>query len=247
MHTILAIETSTELASVALLRGDQVISRVSADVATHSQAVLPLVQQLLADAGLTLKQCDALAFGAGPGSFTGVRTACGIIQGLAYGAGLPVIPVGTLMAMALACHEAQGGNDVVALLDARMEEVYWAQYHFNGDWQVLMPPTLSKAGEVAPLPVRTSLAACGNGLPLLVDDGRLVAARCYPDIMPHAVQIARLALLAYGRGELLEARNAQPVYLRNRVALTTLERQEVQMQRARLAASMPAAATAVQP
>lgn len=260
MPTILAIETSTELASVALLREGQVISRSSADVATHSQAVLPLVQQLLADAGLSIGQCDALAFGCGPGSFTGVRTACGIIQGLAFGAQLPVISVSTLMAMALACHERDGATDIVAVLDARMEEVYWAQYRLEGDWHEIMPPALSSPALVGPSGDIARLAACGNGLALMqragvaksaeviagavVDRvpngagsagsrsrGEPAFAASHADIMPHATQIARLAALAYARGELLHARDAQPVYLRNQVALTTAQRTLAQAER----------------
>src|SRR4051812_47289178 len=101
--TLLAIETSSELASCALLKGDTVSTRESSGVRTHSQSILPMVQELLAEAGIALSDCDAIAFGAGPGSFTGVRTACGIAQGLAFGAALPVVPLVTLDAMALAC------------------------------------------------------------------------------------------------------------------------------------------------
>jgi tRNA threonylcarbamoyladenosine biosynthesis protein TsaB len=92
MPIILAIETSSELASCALLCGDVLLARASCGVRTHSQSILPMVQELLAEAGIALRDCDAIAFGAGPGSFTGVRTACGIAQGLAFGAGLPVVP-----------------------------------------------------------------------------------------------------------------------------------------------------------
>ena len=97
------------------------------------ESVLPMIQELLAEAGITLKDCDAIAFGAGPGSFTGVRTACGISQGLAFGANLPVVPVVTLDAMALACRQQHGAERVLTVLDARMDEVYWAQYEFDAD------------------------------------------------------------------------------------------------------------------
>src|SRR4051812_2518050 len=109
LSTILAIETSTELASAALLRGERLLQRESSGVQTHSQTILPMVQSLLNEAGIALAECDAIAFGAGPGSFTGVRTACGIVQGLAFGAGLRVVPLITLQAMAQACREARGG------------------------------------------------------------------------------------------------------------------------------------------
>jgi len=110
MATILAIETSSEMASCALLRGERVYFRESSGVRTHSQAVLPMIQELLAEAGIVLRDCDAIAYGAGPGSFTGVRTACGIAQGLGFGAGLPLLPVVTLDAMALACRERHGSE-----------------------------------------------------------------------------------------------------------------------------------------
>src|SRR5437763_856107 len=173
MPIILAIETSSELASCALLNtnGAQpgapaaVLARESSGVRTHSQAVLPMVQELLREAGVRLADCDAVAFGAGPGSFTGVRTACGVAQGLAFGAGLPVLPLVTLEAMAEACRVRTGASEVVAVLDARMGEVYWAQYRWDGGWEVVSEPVLCAPDAVAPLPVPEGavLAACGNG------------------------------------------------------------------------------------
>lgn len=224
MPIILAIETSTELASAALLRDGRVISRESAGVQTHSQTILPMVQSLLAEAGIGLAQCDALAFGVGPGSFTGVRTACGIVQGLAFGAGLPVLPIVTLEAMAQACHEAHGATEVLSVLDARMGEVYWAQYRYtDGSWQVVVEPTLSAPAQVLPL---NGVLACGNGLSAYAE---LFAAAAFatdakPALMPHARQIAQLGLQAFQQGLGLPAAEAQPLYLRNKVALTTAER-----------------------
>jgi tRNA threonylcarbamoyladenosine biosynthesis protein TsaB len=223
MSTIIAIETSSELASAALLRGDQVIARESSGVQTHSQSVLPMVQELLRQAGITLAQCDAVAFGAGPGSFTGVRTACGVAQGLAFGADLPVVPVVTLLAMAQACREASGASDVLAVMDARMEEVYWAQYRYENGWQTVIEPTLSAASAVAPI---GEVLACGNGLSAYpAAFSRLpVAKDLEPPVMPHAAQVAQLARIAFAEGRVVAARDAQPVYLRNKVALTTVER-----------------------
>lgn len=228
MQTILAIETSTELASAALLRDGQVITRESAGVQTHSLAILPMVQSLLAEAGISLAQCDALAFGVGPGSFTGVRTACGIVQGLAFGADLPVLPVVTLAAMAQACRDLNGAGEVLAILDARMGEVYWAQYRFAGDlWQVVVEPTLSAPSHVMPLPPESAgLQACGNGLAAYSEEFAAApfAAAGLPEIMPNARQIACLGSIALGQGQGLSAVEAQPLYLRNKVALTTAER-----------------------
>jgi len=225
MSTILAIETSAELASAALLHGEKLSARESVGVQTHSQTILPLVQALLQDAGITLKQCDAIAFGCGPGSFTGVRTACGIVQGLAFGASLPVVPVVTLLAMAEACREAHGATDVLAVLDARMGEVYWAQYRFDGAWHEIAPPTLSSADAVAP---QGKVVACGNGFSAYAEafTGRDFSAGAFTSIVPHAREVACLARAAHGAGLTIPARDAQPLYLRNKVALTTAERMQ---------------------
>jgi tRNA threonylcarbamoyladenosine biosynthesis protein TsaB len=223
MSTIIAIETSSELASVALLRGDQVLAREATSVQTHSQTVLPMVHALLSEAGIRLAQCDAIAFGAGPGSFTGVRTACGVVQGLAFGAGLPVVAVSTLEAMAQACRDRSAASDVLAILDARMGEVYWAQYRYLDGWQAIVEPTLSLPSAVEP---QGKVIACGNGLSAYATDfaPRSFAKEAMTDIMPHAAQIARLAQLAFDQGRAVAAHDAQPFYLRNKVALTTNER-----------------------
>jgi tRNA threonylcarbamoyladenosine biosynthesis protein TsaB len=228
MQTILAIETSTELASAALLRDGHMITRESAGVQTHSLAILPMVQSLLAEAGIGLAQCDALAFGVGPGSFTGVRTACGIVQGLAFGADLPVLPVVTLAAMAQACRDLNGADEVLAVLDARMGEVYWAQYRFADNlWQVIVEPTLSAPEQVSPLPTQSgTLQACGNGLAAYAEAfaPASFAAGGLPAVMPNASQIAQLGSVALAQGRGLSAVDAQPLYLRNKVALTIAER-----------------------
>lgn len=228
MPIILAIETSSELASCALLRGESVLSRVSSGVRTHSQSVLPMIQELLAEAGIALRDCDAIAFGSGPGSFTGVRTACGVAQGLAFGAGLPVVPVVTLDAMALACHQQHGAQEVLAVLDARMGEVYWAQYRFGAAAgpQTLLAPVLSAPAEVQP---QGAPLACGNGLSAYADIYAAsplagLMAQGHAEIMPHAEQIARLAALAFAAGQTVVAADAQPLYLRNKIAYTQAER-----------------------
>jgi tRNA threonylcarbamoyladenosine biosynthesis protein TsaB len=245
MPIILAIETSSELASVALFQsaaaapaaGTQtVIARESSGVRTHSQAVLPMVQDVLREAGLRLVDCDAIAFGAGPGSFTGVRTACGVVQGLAFGADLPVLPLVTLEAMAEACRTRTGAVEVLAVLDARMNEVYWAQYRLaeNGAWEAVRPPALCAPGDVAPAPSAT-LAACGNGFAAYPDalaqalarHGAApgVAAAAHADILPHARDLAVLGAAALAAGQAVPADQAQPLYLRNKVAFTQAERQ----------------------
>ena len=225
MPTLLAIDTSTTLASAALLRGNDVILRESSGVQTHSANILPMVQALLAEAGIVLNQCDAIAFGAGPGSFTGVRTACGVAQGLGFGAALPVVPVITLEAMAEACRDATGAADVLPVLDAAMGEVYWAQYRFDGsDWTAVVEPTLSAPAAVAP---QGNVLACGNGLRAhaAVFAGRDGMAGALPGVTPHAAQVARIGLRLFQRGHAVPASDAQPFYLRNKVAFTTAERE----------------------
>jgi tRNA threonylcarbamoyladenosine biosynthesis protein TsaB len=181
-----------------------------------------MLQALLKESGIALGDCDALAYGCGPGSFTGVRTACGLVQGLAVGAHLKAAPVVTLLAMAQAAREAGAGDDIVAVLDARMGEVYWAQYRIDGQWRVVSEPALAKAADV---PAIGEAAVCGNGL-LAYPDAftQLRNAARFPSIVPHATAVAQLAAVAIARGELIEARDAQPLYLRNKVALTTRER-----------------------
>lgn len=221
--TLIAIETSTDLASLALLRANQLIYRESQGSQTHSQTVPRLLQALLEETQIDLSQCDSLAFGAGPGSFTGVRTACGLAQGIAFGANLPVASVVTLLAMAERARIAGAGNDVLALLDARMGEVYWAQYRFEGGWREVIAPRLSHASHVT---ADGSPALCGNGLIHHGDELiHLNHAQSLPEIMPHAAEIARLGADMFLKGLTVHARDAQPLYLRNKVALTTLERQ----------------------
>lgn len=223
MPTILSIETSSDLASAALLHGNNVFERVSSGVKTHSQSIIPMVQSVLAQAEIELKHCDAIAFGSGPGSFTGVRTACAIAQGLAFGTGLPVIPVVTLLAMAEACRREMGAVSVLAILDARMNEVYWAQYRYENGWNTVIPPTLSAASDVMPL---GEVVVCGNGLDLhaaMLNVDLHASARC-SHVMPHAIHVAYLARDAIEHGNTVSARDAQPLYLRNKIALTAHER-----------------------
>lgn len=227
MTTLLAIESSTDLASVALLHQGQLISLELDSVATHSAGILPAVQQLLAQADLSLKHCDALAFGCGPGAFTGLRTATGIVQGLAFAAELAVIPIITLHAMALAAQnqrnqtgDTAGDTDFLCLLDARMNEVYSAVYRYQTNqqsWQELQAPRLSALNQVEP--AQANVLVCGRGVELEKPaDTHLVCQ------MPHAREIALLAQIEWLAGRFLRPEQAQPLYLRNKIALTTQER-----------------------
>lgn len=222
MTILLAIETSTEIASVALLREEGVIIRELTGVQTHSQGVLPAIQEILSEACITLNQCNAIAFGCGPGAFTGVRTACGIVQGLAFGADLPILPIVSLQAMAQAAHELCSDVEFVCVLDARMGEVYWAHYRYqNQIWQQVTEPALSTSEQV--LLYSNSLnvnLVLGNGaIPNISTPSEKVIFK-----MPHAEYVAKLALIDFSLGKQLQADQAQPLYLRNKIALTTLER-----------------------
>ena len=224
MSIILAIETSTQIASIALRIDGHTRSRDKIGTQGHSEWLLPAIQSLLEEADISLKRCDALAFGAGPGSFTGVRMACGIVQGLAFGSGLPVAPVNTLLATAFACHAEIGTRDVLVILDARMAEVYWAQYRFDIDgWTVITEPRLSVPSSVI---AQGPVVVCGDGLTVCAD---VFAATGFDSVMevasiPRASEIALLGERMLGAGTTVSACDAQPVYLRNQVALTTAER-----------------------
>jgi len=222
---LLAFEAATSHLSVALYR-DGVITEKSADVPNGgSERLLPWANELLAAAGLTLKQLDGIAFGAGPGGFTGLRLACGVTQGLAFGLDLPVVPVGTLAALAL----ASGDGKVLACLDARMNEVYVAAYQVAGDRvDEVMAPKVG-AGETAPLPDGDGWRGVGDGFATVHGDvlrrrmgERLIAVD--ESVAPTANAIARLAapVLAHGGG--VDAAQAVPLYVRDKVALTTAER-----------------------
>lgn len=212
---LLALETSTRRLSVALWRDGAVTERAADLPNGGSEWLLPAVQALLADAGLSLGRLDGIAFGAGPGSFTGLRLAAGCAQGLAFGLDLPVLGVGTLEALALASGEAK----VFACIDARMNEVYTAAY---ADGAEVLAPAVTPPGEVR-LPPGDGWVGCGDGFAAYA--GLLpVPARVRADLLPTAAAVARLAAPRLARGEGLPAAQAAPWYVRDKVALTTAER-----------------------
>src|SRR5258706_7642337 len=144
---LLALDTSTEYCSAALLRGEELTHREAHAVQRHSELILPMIEDLLGAGGLELEQFDGIDFGAGPGSFTGLRIACGVAQGLAFGAGLPVVPVGTLIALA----QESGASRVIACLDARMGEVYHAAYRRDGASWTEMTAQGVRSAQFAPM------------------------------------------------------------------------------------------------
>ncbi len=222
---LLAFEAATRRLSVALWC-EGVLAEKSADVPNGgSECLLPWANQLLADAGLTFKQLDGLAFGAGPGGFTGLRLACGVTQGLACGLDLPVVPVGTLAALAL----ASGDGKVLACLDARMNEVYLAAYAVAGDSLAEILPPKVGAGGTALLPDGDGWRGAGDGFATLHGavlrqrmGGRLVSDDA--TAFPTAAAVARLAAPVLAAGGGVAAAQALPLYVRDKVALTTAER-----------------------
>jgi len=221
---ILAIETSTEYCSVALWRDGALSGRCERVGQKHSEMLLPMVDDLLQASGSKLQAMNGIAFGKGPGSFTGVRIACSVAQGLAFGAGLQVVGVCTLEALA----EASGRGKVIAALDARMEELYLAAYEKrDGEWTTVIAPCLCKA-EDAPLVEGNGWFGCGSGFAL--NDAlrtRYGAQLCGVEALavPQADAVACIAAREFTGGKAVDAALALPLYLRDKVALTTRERQ----------------------
>ena len=220
---ILALETSTEWCSAALwVDGDLHVREAHAGN-RHSELILPMAQELMAEGGIVLTQLNAMAYGEGPGSFTGLRIACGVTQGLALAAGCPVIGVGSLHALAAAAALETGAAGVLAILDARMGEVYAARYR---DGIEVLPPALYKP-EALPTPLP---GECVAGTGFFAYEALLSAAWIGLDYRvselryPSAAQVARLAVPRLLTGEGRSAEWAEPVYVRNKVALKKSER-----------------------
>ncbi len=215
---LLALETATQRLSVALWDAGSVIERAAAPPnggPGGSEWLLPAVRALLADAAIGLGTLDGIAFGAGPGGFTGLRLAAGCAQGLAFGLDLPVIGVNTLEALAL----ASGEERVFTCLDARMNEVYVAAYAAG---VAVLPPAVSPPAQV-PLPPGAGWVGCGDGFaayPALLP----AFARIRAGVSPTAAAVAQLAAPRLARGEGMDAAAAAPLYVRDKVALTTAER-----------------------
>lgn len=228
---LLAFDTSTEVLRIAVqggLAGSQPLEYVGAGGAQASAALIPAIQDLLARAGLEMAQLEAIAFGRGPGSFTGLRTACSVAQGLAWGAGVAVLPVDTLLAVAEDARARHGVPQVVAVLDARMDEVYWAAYaHEAGRWRQHGEFRLT-APEAVVVPAGWALA--GNALPAYGE--RLPAAAKRIEAAPTAAALLRLAPGLLAGGEAGPAAGALPLYIRDKVAHTTEERAVLRQARA---------------
>lgn len=239
--TLLAFETSSSRCGVALLRGGEGAPRVDLleheGAQEHAERLLPMARELLARAGLAPADVQAVAFGQGPGSFTGLRVACGVAQGMALGLGVPVLPV--VSHLAVAADSGAGAHEVVLVaLDARMEEVYLAAYLPDGNgWRALQAPMLIAAGEAMPwalhhLPIWAAQAGrpltllragdAWDAYPMMAEAG--TGTRRSPAARPQATAVARLAQQAWQRGDTVDPEAAAPLYVRDKVAFTTAER-----------------------
>ncbi len=228
-HRILAIDTATEICSVAVLCGE-LLTELSESVGNrHSERALPMIDAALSASTLTLEDIDVFAFGAGPGSFTGLRIACGITQGLAWGRRKRVVPVGNLRALAArAFASCAEGDRVLAGVDARMNEAYCAIYQRDEPITELRAPALERPQTLPTLATNGKvdiiagniLSAFGGVWP--ADPGWA----SLPGVTPTAADIAHLARLDAGRGLSVEPENAMPIYVRDHVALTIDERKQ---------------------
>jgi tRNA threonylcarbamoyladenosine biosynthesis protein TsaB len=228
---LLAFETSTEACSVALWLDGAVHERFELAPRRHAELALPWAQQLLAEAGVAKAQLDAIAVGRGPGAFTGVRLGVAIAQGIALALDRPVVPVSTLAALAWPA----AGERILAAIDARMGEVYLAAFQRQGDGLRLLQPEAVARPDAAALPEGDGWHGVGTGFGAV--DGTLPArlgarlASVDADALPHAGDVARLAAMAFARGEAVAPERLEPAYLRDKVALTLGEQQALRAAR----------------
>ena len=223
MSCILALETATDCCSVALWINGAVHERSQLAPRQHVALLLPFVDALLDECGISTAQLDAVAFGRGPGSFTGLRIAAGMAQGIAFGVDVPVQPVSTLAALAQGVLQQQTPGRILAALDARMGEVYWGVYRCGddglvsaeGEERVISPEHTPVAGDHDRVGVGDGWSTYAD---VLMARHRLSHGSVFADMKPQAAGVARLAAAAFDRGESLPAELAAPIYLRNNVA-----------------------------
>lgn len=231
---LLALDTSTEFLSLAIQAGDKTFTHHQHAGNASSELILPQIQALLDSANMQLKDLHGIAFGAGPGAFTGVRIACGVAQGLGFGANIPVVGVNTLLAVA----QASGADKVIVCLDARMGEVYHAafekhenKWHEISETQVCKPeaaPILASGASQLNMQEMAWIGA-GSGWAVYGEILRGIYAQHLTKIMaeitPKAEAVLKLAIPTFAAGLAKPASEAAPIYIRNRVALTTLQRE----------------------
>jgi tRNA threonylcarbamoyladenosine biosynthesis protein TsaB len=224
---VLAVDTATEASSVALLNGDELLSRYAEGGLSHAQQILGMVEAVLAEAQVSLSMLDGIAASIGPGSFTGVRISVAVAQGLAFGAGLRVAPVSTLEALALQAMRS-GAANALACLDARMGEVYWGCFAADPARGVAAssPPSVGPPESVV-LPGPGPQRGIGRGFTAYPALAALPGLELDPDdrrALPNAREFARLGALRLQLAEGLDPADISPLYLRDKVALTEAER-----------------------
>lgn len=219
---LLALDTATECCSAALLLGTQLLTREAEFARGHAEHILPMIDELLTEAGMALGQMQAIAFGRGPGSFTGVRLAASIAQGLAFGASLPVVPVSDLEALALRGFDLDPAVErILVCNDARMREVYWGCFAQAGGFPVALAPEQVGAPESVRCPGDGAAAGIGRGFlahPQLLSLEGVAVRPHWERLLPRAAEIARLAEREVSAGRLAGPEAALPVYLRDNVA-----------------------------
>ena len=224
MPFLLALDSSTDTMAVALVTPGQTQVFEAAGGPQASARLLPEVKALLAGAGVAMADLDAIAYGQGPGAFTGLRTACAVAQGLAFGLGKPVLAIDSLMLVAEDARAQGAGDDLWVAMDARIGEIYAAHYRHDGNaWQVLDAPALYAPATLA-AHWGTPAAVAGTALTEYAEALGPVA-RAWPQARSRATALGALALAAWQRGETRDAAEALPLYVRDKVALTTAERE----------------------
>lgn len=225
---ILALDTSTEACSAALLFDKKIIERYELAPRQHTTLILPMLQALLDEAHLQLEQLDAIAFGCGPGSFTGVRIATSIVQSTAFAADLPVIPVSTLQALAQGAYHMRGAHVALAAIDARMEEIYWGMYELN-ERNIMVarqPEQLCSPNSVDWTDIQQNCTGIGSGWDtyhtILAEKAGRSLDSWLPHHYPKASDVLAIAIEHYKQGKTVTAEQALPVYLRDHVATKKL-------------------------
>ena len=223
---LLAFDTATECTSIALAAHGRVWQHEGEGGARASGTFLPAVLALLDEAGVGVADLDAIAFGRGPGAFTGLRVACSVAQGLAFGAGKPVLPIDTLLAIAEDARAGAGSISVWSVMDARIDEIYAAEYAFDAaGWTVRTAPTLTTPDLLNRVwQVAEPKVVAGNALGAFGDRLVTAGARRLPTAAPHAVGMLRLAAALRAAGGAVDPALALPLYVRDKVAETSAER-----------------------
>ncbi|MGE0030185.1 MAG: tRNA (adenosine(37)-N6)-threonylcarbamoyltransferase complex dimerization subunit type 1 TsaB [Steroidobacteraceae bacterium] len=217
---LLALDTATEACSAAFLRDGVITGRFEVIGRGHAARLLPMADELLVEAGISVRELDAIAFGRGPGGFTGLRIAAGVAQGLAAGIGRPVLPVSDLAALAAAGARSSGNHRVLACMDARMGQVYWAAFDCSGGAPVAVTEEHLTDPQGVMLPEGKAWFAAGHGFGAYPALGSRLQSRLTgldASLLPRASDIARIAALDLEAGKGVAASRAVPVYLRNEV------------------------------